>query len=61
LLPKSLCKDGAIATSWSKTGEPVYWPAPAPLRAILKNAPNHDAITLCANSEPWTVRAQGPK
>jgi hypothetical protein len=26
-------------------------------RAILKNAPSHDAITLCANSsgEPWTV------
>jgi hypothetical protein len=56
-LPKTFYKDGAIATSRSKTGEPVYWPAPAPLRAILKNAPNHDAITLCANSsgEPWTV------
>jgi hypothetical protein len=56
-LPKTFYKDGAIAASRSKTGEPVYWPAPAPLRAILKNAPNHDAITLCANSsgEPWTV------
>jgi hypothetical protein len=56
-LPKTFYKDGAIATSRSKTGEPVYWPAPAPLRAILKNAPNHDAVTLCANSsgEPWTV------
>jgi hypothetical protein len=51
---RAFYKDGAIATSRSKTGEPVYWPAPAPLRAILKD---HDAITLCANSsgEPWIV------
>ncbi len=56
-LPKTFYKEGAIATSRSKTGEPVYWPAPAPLRTILKNAPKHDAITLCANSDgkPWTV------
>jgi len=56
-LPKTFYKEGAIATSRSKTGEPVYWPAPAPLRTILKNAPKHYAITLCANSDgkPWTV------
>jgi len=56
-LPKTFCKEGAIATSRSKTGEPVYWPAPVPLRTILNNAPKHDAITLCANSDgkPWTV------
>jgi Phage integrase family len=56
-LPKTFYKEGAIATSRSKTGEPVYWHAPAPLRTILKNAPKHDAITLCANSDgqPWTV------
>jgi integrase len=55
-LPRTFYKDGAIATRRSKTGEPVYWPAPAPLRAILKAAPKHDAITLCANSagKPWT-------
>jgi integrase len=56
-LPKTYYKDGKIATRRSKTGEPVYWPAPAPLRTILKDAPKHDAITLCANSDgkPWTI------
>jgi hypothetical protein len=56
-LPKTFYKDGKIATRRSKTGEPVYWPVPAPLRAVLKDAPQHDAITLCANSDgkPWTV------
>ena len=56
-LPKAFYKDGKIATRRSKTGQPVYWPAPAPLRAVLKDAPNHGAITLCANSDgkPWTV------
>ncbi len=55
-LPRTFYKDGAIATARAKTGEPVYWPAPAPLRTILEAAPKHDAITLCANSEgkPWT-------
>jgi integrase len=55
-LPRTFYKDGAIATRRSKTGEPVYWPAPAPLRAILEAAPKHDAISLCANSagKPWT-------
>ena len=55
-LPRTFYKDGAIATRRSKTGEPVYWPAPEPLRAILEAAPKHDAITLCANSggKPWT-------
>lgn len=56
-LPKTFYKDGKIATRRSKTGEPVYRPAPAPLRAVLKDAPRHDAITLCANSDgkPWTI------
>ncbi|WP_210252159.1 hypothetical protein [Rhodoplanes serenus] len=56
-LPKGFYKDGRIATRRSKTGEPVYWPAPAPLRAALADAPDHDADTLCANSEgkAWTV------
>lgn len=55
-LPRTFYKDGAIATRRSKTGEPVYWPAPTPLRAILEAAPKHDAITLTANSagKPWT-------
>jgi len=56
-LPKTFYKDSGIATRPSKTGAPVYWPAPAPLRATLKDAPQHGAITLCANSDgkPWTV------
>lgn len=55
-LPRTFYKDGTIATRRSKTGEPVFWPAPAPLRAILKTGPAHQAITLCANSDgrPWT-------
>jgi integrase len=55
-LPRTFYKDGAIATRRSKTGEPVYWPAPEPLRTVLKDAPKHDAMTLCANSagKPWT-------
>jgi integrase len=55
-LPRSFCRDGEIATRRSKTGEPVFWPAPSELRSILKAAPEHAAITLCANSDgkPWT-------
>jgi integrase len=55
-LPRTFYKDGAIATRRSKTGEPVYWPAPTSLRAVLEAAPKHDAITLCANAagKPWT-------
>jgi integrase len=56
-LPRSFCKSNEIATRRSKTGEPVFWPCPAQLTAILADAPRHDAITLCANSrgKPWTV------
>ncbi len=56
-LPRSFYKEGAIATRRSKTGEPVYWPVPAPLSAILDSAPAHSALTLCANSggRPWTL------
>jgi integrase len=56
-LPRNFYKDGEIATNRSKTGEPVYWPCPSQLEAILGAAPKHDAVTLCANSDglPWTV------
>src|SRR6516162_1596833 len=56
-LPRTFYKEGEIATNRSKTGEPVFWPAPTPLREILAAAPAHDAITLCANSRghPWTT------
>ena len=55
-LPRSFYKGGEISTRRSKTGEPVFWPAPEPLRAILDSAPPHDPITLRANSHgrPWT-------
>jgi integrase len=49
-LPKGFYKAGEIATRRSKTSEPVFWECPAPLAAILAEAPTHDAITLCANS-----------
>jgi integrase len=55
-LPRSFYRDDEVATNRSKTGEPVFWPAPAPLVEILNEAPSHSAITLCANSAglPWT-------
>jgi integrase len=55
-LPRSLFKDGEIATRRSKTGETVFWPAPAALTHVLNAAPFHNAVTLCANScgRPWT-------
>lgn len=56
-LPRSFFRDGEIATRRAKTGEPVFWPCPSPLIDILRTAPAHDAITLCANSmgKPWTL------
>jgi hypothetical protein len=56
-LPKSSYKGGEIGARRSKTGQPVFWECPAPLKAILEAAPTHNAITLCANSDgkPWTV------
>jgi integrase len=56
-LPRNFAKGGEIATRRAKTGEPVFWPMPRPLAAILDQAPPHAAITLCANSRgfPWTL------
>jgi integrase len=55
-LPRSFFKDGEIATRRSKTGVPVFWPCPAPLKELIEGAPAHHAITLCATSrgKPWT-------
>jgi integrase len=55
-LTRSRFKQGEIATRRSKTGEPVFWPAPAALIDVLTTAPVHNAVTLCANSRgrPWT-------
>jgi hypothetical protein len=55
-LPKTFYKNGAIATSRSKTGEPVYWPAPAPLRTILSSAPHHDATVIFYPQSPRARR-----
>ncbi len=56
-LPRNHWRDGEIATRRAKTGEPVFWPVPAPLDVILRAAPSHDAVTLCASStgRPWTL------
>jgi integrase len=55
-LPRTFYKTGEIATRRSKTGEPIFWPVPSALKAILDASPKHDAVTLCANSNgrPWT-------
>jgi integrase len=55
-LPRNAYRDGEIATRRAKTGGPVFWPAPGPLVEILNAAPEHNALTLCANSNglPWT-------
>jgi integrase len=56
-LPRNYWRDGEIATRRAKTGEPVFWPVPAPLDAILRASPRHDAVTLCASTtgRPWTI------
>ena len=56
-LPRNFVKGGEIATRRAKTGEPVFWPMPAPLADILATAPRHMATTLCANSKgrPWSL------
>jgi integrase len=49
-LPSNCVRDGEISTRRSKTGEPVFWPLPKPLAAVLDQAPRHFAMTLCAHS-----------
>jgi integrase len=55
-LPRNFVRDGEIATTRSKTGEPVFWPIPEPLAALLDQAPRHLATTLCVHSggRPWS-------
>jgi len=56
----SLSKDricgGEISTRRSKTGEPLFLPMPETLAKIMRDAPEHSATTVCANSAgmPWT-------
>jgi hypothetical protein len=42
-LPRNSVKGHEIATRRAKTGEPVFWPMPAPLADILDNAPIPEA------------------
>jgi len=55
-LPRSAITGGMIDTRRGKTGVPVWLPAPSPVADALRDAPTHDAITVCANSrgQPWT-------
>jgi hypothetical protein len=56
-LPRNFAKGGEIATRRAKTGEPVFWPMPSPLAAILDQAPLHAAITQrkrpCLSLKIW--------
>lgn len=56
-LPRSAIRDGLIDTKRAKTREPVWIPLPSPVRDAIAAAPQHDAITVCANSygKPWTT------
>jgi len=56
-LPRTAYRQGKIYTARSKTDVGVIWPAIDQLKAVLDAAPQHDAITLCANSDgkPWTT------
>jgi len=52
-LPRNFVKDGEIATRRAKTGEPVFWPMPAPLKAILdQSPPQHGGDALCKLTGP---------
>lgn len=55
-LPRTSVADDKLNTQRNKTQQPVWLSLPEPVVAILKAAPQHDAITLCANSygKPWT-------
>ena len=64
-LPRAFAKAGEIATTRSKTGEPVFWTMPEPLAAILGKAPelqgNHffasrKWVRLRGETEPPTLR-----
>lgn len=55
-LPKTAISAAGVDTRRNKTGQPVYLPIFEPVEDALSRSPQHDAITLCANSrgKPWT-------
>jgi integrase len=58
-ITKSAYDGSSIGTRTNKTGQTVWWPCPAPLRQILDAAPNHDTVTIAANSRGWPWTAAG--
>ena len=56
-LPRTAIMDGYLDTRRGKTSEGTRLLLPSPLIEAIEAAPEHDAITLCANSygRPWTV------
>ena len=56
-VPRNVIQGGKIDIRRGKTGEAAWFNLPDAVVQILKSAPSHDAITLCANSygRPWTV------
>ncbi len=56
-LPRTAVSGGKLDTRRGKTGVAVWVPLPKPVVDAIKEQPEHNAITLCANSygKPWTV------
>ena len=56
-LPRSALSNGDIITRRGKTGIAVALPLLPDVAQAMANQPQHDAITLCANSygRPWTT------
>jgi len=56
-LPRNAITGGMIDTQRAKTGVAVLLPLVPEVAKALEAAPDHDALTLCANShgKPWTV------
>lgn len=49
-IPPTSVSGGRIDARRGKTGEPLWFPLPAPVVEALAAAPRHGAITLCAQS-----------
>lgn len=55
-LPRTAVSGGKLDTRRGKTGVPVWVPLPQPVVDAIAAEPEHNAMTLCANSygKPWT-------
>ncbi len=56
-LTRASLKSGQLDMKRAKTSEPVWLQLPRPVQDALAAAPQHDAITIAANSfgKPWTI------